>query len=209
LKLQDWERELESDEGYRRAAGELKPFLDLADDILAARLRRGWSQADLAERAGTKQANISRIESGLANPTLKFLQKLADALDIELVLHLHARKSDRAAEAPAREQGRPAAEGYRRHGGKAGELAAASIGVVAETPAPYSLEDEKHDRALDFEALLSEDFARYRARISFGRLAEKLGVTTWELSHLLEERGWPASTCPAPCDRQKASPARP
>jgi len=92
MRLEDWQRELEEDEGYRKAAAELKPFLDLADDVLAARLARGWSQADLAERVGTRQANISRLESGLANPTLKFLQKLAVAFDAELTVHLQPKQ---------------------------------------------------------------------------------------------------------------------
>lgn len=93
MRLEDWQRELEADEGYRKAAAELKPLLDLADDVLAARLARGWSQADLAERVGSKQANISRVESGLANPTLKFLQKLAEAIDSELIVRLQPRQS--------------------------------------------------------------------------------------------------------------------
>ena len=92
MRLQDWQRELEKDPDYRKAAAKQKPFLDLADDILAARLARGWSQADLAERVGTRQANISRLESGLANPTLKFLQKLAEAIDAEPVVHLRPKQ---------------------------------------------------------------------------------------------------------------------
>lgn len=40
----------------------------------------GLSQKDLAERMGTAQANISRFESGNYNPTLAFLQKMADSL---------------------------------------------------------------------------------------------------------------------------------
>jgi hypothetical protein len=52
---------------------------------------------------------------------------------------------------------------------------------------------------LGFEAFLSENYNRYRrGEVSFGRLAEELGVTTWELSHLLEERGWPISNLPSP-----------
>ena len=53
--------------------------------------------------------------------------------------------------------------------------------------------------ALGFETFLREQYARYRrGEISFGRLAQELGITTWELSHLLEERGWPAYNLPSP-----------
>ena len=40
----------------------------------------GLSQKELAERMGTAQANISRFESGNDNPSLAFLQKMADSL---------------------------------------------------------------------------------------------------------------------------------
>jgi hypothetical protein len=52
--------------------------------------------------------------------------------------------------------------------------------------------------ALGFKTFLSERYRRYRrGEISFGRLAEELGMTTWELSDLLEAQGWPASNLPA------------
>ncbi len=52
--------------------------------------------------------------------------------------------------------------------------------------------------ARGFEAFLREQYHRYRqGGISFGRLAQDLGITTWELSHLLEERNWPIYNLPA------------
>lgn len=101
MRLEDWRQELAEDEGYRQAAAEWQPFLDLADDVLAARLARAWTQADLAEHVGTRQANISRLESGLANPTLKFLQKVAAALNADLIVQLQPRQGLRQAEMPA------------------------------------------------------------------------------------------------------------
>jgi len=51
---------------------------------------------------------------------------------------------------------------------------------------------------LGFETLFQGRYQRYRrGEISFGRLAKDLGITTWELSHLLEERGWPAYNLPS------------
>ncbi|MBC8447417.1 MAG: hypothetical protein H8D78_06680 [Chloroflexi bacterium] len=51
--------------------------------------------------------------------------------------------------------------------------------------------------ALGFEARLRDLYARYRrAECSFGYLAEALGMTTWELTHLLEKRDWPAHNLP-------------
>lgn len=52
--------------------------------------------------------------------------------------------------------------------------------------------------ALGFETLLERLYQRYRlGEMSFGRFAQELGVTTWELSHLLEEHGWSAHNLPA------------
>lgn len=50
----------------------------------------------------------------------------------------------------------------------------------------------------EFETRLRELYARYRrAECSFGYLAEALGMTTWELTHLLEERGWVTHNLPS------------
>lgn len=50
---------------------------------------------------------------------------------------------------------------------------------------------------LGFEALLKEHYQRYRrGEISLGRLAQELGVTSWELTYLLEGRGWPVYNLP-------------
>ncbi len=67
-----------------KAEEDQKLQLDFADAVIRARLKKGWSQSELAQQVGTRQANVSRIESGLANPTLRLVQKLAQALDIEV-----------------------------------------------------------------------------------------------------------------------------
>lgn len=48
--------------------------------LIKARQESGLTQAQLAERAGTKQSNIARLESGRANPTIEFLQKVVSAM---------------------------------------------------------------------------------------------------------------------------------
>jgi transcriptional regulator with XRE-family HTH domain len=88
MKFEEYLAELEQDAEYQEAERELKPCLDLANEVLALRLERGWSQAELARRAGTRQANISRIETAQANPTLKVLHKLAQAFEADLRIEL-------------------------------------------------------------------------------------------------------------------------
>src|SRR6266508_6729393 len=84
MNYKDYFRKLKDDRDYQEVEKELKVVLDMADDILSLRMEKGWSQAELAKRAGTKQANISRLESGLSNPSVNFLQKVAKALDTNL-----------------------------------------------------------------------------------------------------------------------------
>ncbi len=83
---------LAQDPEYLAAERALRPDLNLANDVVALRVQAGWSQAELAARVGTNQANISRLESALANPTVKFIKKVAAALGAELDVHL--RKSE-------------------------------------------------------------------------------------------------------------------
>lgn len=51
-----------------------------------ARVKRKMSQAELAKRTGLQQTNISRIEHGKANPSLKTLLKITKALGVRLVV---------------------------------------------------------------------------------------------------------------------------
>ena len=41
-------------------------------------------QKELAEKTGIPQADISRLENGTRNPSLKLLKRLADGLDMDL-----------------------------------------------------------------------------------------------------------------------------
>ena len=63
---------------------ELGPEFEVIALLLKMRLRKQLTQRQLAERMGTKQSAISRLESGVYNPSLSFLYKIADALDARL-----------------------------------------------------------------------------------------------------------------------------
>lgn len=64
----------------------LKPDLayDISKSIIDARIKKGLSQAELAENVGTKQSSIARAESGNALPSLSFLVRIANALGYSL-----------------------------------------------------------------------------------------------------------------------------
>lgn len=72
----------------RKEYDALAPQYAIIDAVIAARIERKMTQAELAERADTKQSNISRFESGNYNPSVEFLQKIAGALDKRLDITL-------------------------------------------------------------------------------------------------------------------------
>jgi predicted transcriptional regulator len=57
-------------------------------EIIKARYELNLTQEQLAKLAGTKQSNISRLESGEYNPTIEFLSKVAQAMGKTLEIRL-------------------------------------------------------------------------------------------------------------------------
>jgi predicted transcriptional regulator len=57
-------------------------------EMIAARVRAGLTQAQLAQRMGTTQSAIARLETGKFAPSLETLEKLALATGSRLVLRL-------------------------------------------------------------------------------------------------------------------------
>ena len=67
-------------EGNKNGNEAVSPRKEVARQIKEARKAQGMTQEYLAELAGTKKSNISRLESGRYNPSLEFLEKVADGL---------------------------------------------------------------------------------------------------------------------------------
>jgi transcriptional regulator with XRE-family HTH domain len=58
--------------------------MTIADRIKQLRQERQWTQAELAEKIGIKQKQISAYERGVNSPSTDFLIKIADAFDVTL-----------------------------------------------------------------------------------------------------------------------------
>jgi transcriptional regulator with XRE-family HTH domain len=56
--------------------------------LIQARIDSGMTQAQLADLVGTKQSDISRLESGTYNPSIGFLRKVAHGLGKNLDVRL-------------------------------------------------------------------------------------------------------------------------
>ncbi len=74
--------------------------------VRAARRRAGVSQVELAERAGTSQPSIARLEKGQVSPTVITLDRIARALGTDLVIDFEPQPGPRHNTAPARRDGR-------------------------------------------------------------------------------------------------------
>jgi len=62
----------------------LEPEFAIIQAIIDARKSTGLTQKQLSERTGIAQADISRLENGNANPSLKTLKRLAAAMGMTL-----------------------------------------------------------------------------------------------------------------------------
>jgi ribosome-binding protein aMBF1 (putative translation factor) len=70
------------DPEFRQALDALRPELEFRMALIRARLAVRLTQAELAERVGTKQSSIARLETGSARPSFDMLQRLSAALNV-------------------------------------------------------------------------------------------------------------------------------
>lgn len=80
---------LEADPEYKKEYNRLQTRYNLIAQIINARHEQKITQAEMAERMGTKKSNISRFESGSYNPSLDFLIKAAASLGKRIKLSLY------------------------------------------------------------------------------------------------------------------------
>ena len=83
---------LEEDDELKREYDALQTEYELIEKLIKARVEANLTQKELAHKCGMKQSNISRLESGKSNPTIRFLKKLANSLDCDLVIELRKRE---------------------------------------------------------------------------------------------------------------------
>ncbi|MHB2022552.1 MAG: helix-turn-helix domain-containing protein [Mycobacteriales bacterium] len=77
--------------GAAEAYQATKLAYELGRTVRALREQRGWSQTELARAAGMTQPAVARFESGGTVPTLPVLERLAHALEAELIVQMNPR----------------------------------------------------------------------------------------------------------------------
>lgn len=72
-----------TNDNYRKM-NEQQLFIKIGDKIKEIRLEKGISQQDLAAKCNFEKANMSRIEAGRTNLTIKNAYKISLALGVRL-----------------------------------------------------------------------------------------------------------------------------
>lgn len=93
--MSDFERYLDeqlSNSEFRREWDNLEPEFNTIQALIDARKRCNMTQKELSERTGIAQSDISKIETGNANPALSTLKRLAEGMDMVLRLEFIPKK---------------------------------------------------------------------------------------------------------------------
>lgn len=83
-ELRDYINEQFKDPEFKKEWNNLEPEMEVVRAMIKARTAQNLTQKDLAEKTGINQANISKLENGNMNPSLKLLKRIADGLGMNL-----------------------------------------------------------------------------------------------------------------------------
>ena len=85
VKFRDvYEQMLAEDPEFKKAMEELEPELSAMRALIKVRLQLNYTQEQFAKAVGIHQSEISKLERGTRNPSIKFLAKIARALNMDL-----------------------------------------------------------------------------------------------------------------------------
>lgn len=82
--LKEFKDEQMQDVEFVKEYEAIQPELDVIRAIVDARTSQNMTQKELAERTGINQADISKLENGTRNPSVKLLKRLAEGLGMAL-----------------------------------------------------------------------------------------------------------------------------
>lgn len=83
-KFKDFLAEQLQNEELRKEYEALEPEFTIVQALIDARKATGMTQSELSKRTGITQGDISKIEHGKLNPSIKILQRLANAMGKQL-----------------------------------------------------------------------------------------------------------------------------
>ena len=84
MRVDDYLQEQLKDPEFNKEWDDIQPEMDVIRAMIDARIEQNLTQKDLAARTGIDLADISKLENGTRNPSLKLLKKLASGLGMRL-----------------------------------------------------------------------------------------------------------------------------
>lgn len=84
MRVDDYLQEQLKNPEFKKEWDDIQPEMDVIRAMLDARIEQNMTQKELANRTGINQADISKLENGTRNPSLKLLKKLAAGLGMQL-----------------------------------------------------------------------------------------------------------------------------
>lgn len=72
------------DEDFKKEYDELTPEYEVVKAFLNARKQSNMTQKELSEKSGVAQSDISKLENGNSNPSIKMLQRLANSMNMHI-----------------------------------------------------------------------------------------------------------------------------
>ena len=73
-------------EQFAKAYADIQPEMTVIRAIVEARASKNLTQKELSERTGIAQTEISKLENGTRNPSVKLLQRLAEGMDMDFMI---------------------------------------------------------------------------------------------------------------------------
>ena len=86
-----WMKDVKYQRAYRALEGEFT----LAAAVIDARNRAGLTQQQLAQKMGTTQPAVARLESGRVRPSMRTLERFAKATGSRLLIRFEPREAAR------------------------------------------------------------------------------------------------------------------
>src|SRR5438477_9513020 len=85
-RISDMHKRWMKEPKYRKAYESLEEEFVLASTVIDARNRAGRTQQELARKMGTTQPVVARLESGRTRPSMRTLERLAEATGSRLLI---------------------------------------------------------------------------------------------------------------------------
>ncbi len=94
MSLETLRKKLLADPEVKAHYDKMKPEFNIAKELILLRKRLGFTQRELAEKAGIKQPQLARIESGKQLPRLDTLISIAESVGFSLEVRIVSNREE-------------------------------------------------------------------------------------------------------------------